>query len=504
MKMTKSQIMILFVVTIAIAMVYIDMTILGVALPSIQKVFNATRSETQFIVTIYLLVTAVLTFSVGRLSDMLGHKKIFIMGTGIFCLASLACGLSVNISMLVMARALQAFGSAFILIGGMSLLAQTFSDEDRGKANGIAMSVGTLMMTIAPFLGGIILKFLSWHWIFFVNVILGLIISPALIAIYKQSKVAVTHKKRDKFDWFGFASIGFFTVAITLTFNHLSQWGWFGAKTIGGFIMALIALLIFLKIERKHQNPIIQLKLFKIANYIPGCMIMALTQAMNFFAIFFAVFIQNALGYSPFVAGILLLPSGILLAVFSSAGGYFADKFGARVPMISGLSIISVGFLVTTLSIQSMSYFSLLPAMIGYGIGACFLSTPLRTALLRQTPKAYFGMTTSILSGTRQIGGVIGFSVIGYIIVHVEKVKASVLLLKKIPGMTIENAHHLLGVLSGTQQSKLALAHFSLPDQVAIKHIVLSSYVSGFFYALLLMTLLTVISLFIATVSIKK
>lgn len=502
--MTKSQIMILVTVTIAIAMVYIDMTILGVALPSIQKAFNTTRNDTQFIVTIYLLVTALLTFSVGRLSDMQGHKKVFVIGAGVFGFASFACGMSINVYMLIFARAIQAIGSAFILTGGMSLLAQAFSDEDRGRANGIAMSAGTLMMTIAPFLGGVIIKFLSWHWIFFVNVILNIIISPILISIYKQSKAAVQQKKRERFDWFGFVSIGVFTIAITLTFNHLSQWGWLGAKTITGFIIAIVGLFSFLKVERKQQNPLIQLKLFKITNYIPGCAIMALTQAMNFFAIFFAVFIQDALGFSPFITGMLLLPSGILLATFSSAGGFFADKFGARVPMIFGLSIISLGFLASTLFINSMSYFALLPAMIGYGIGACFLSTPLRVSMLRNTPKEYFGVTTSILSGTRQIGGVIGFSVIGYIIIHVEKIKASMQLVKKIPGMTIEKAHELLGVLSHTQQSQLALKYFSLRNQIAIKQIVLSSYVNGFFYALLLMGCLAAISLFIAAIAIKK
>ena len=501
MQMTRYQLTTLIVISVTVSMMFLDMTIFSIALPLIQKSFDATRSQSQWIVNIYLLVSSVFAFAAGRITDMFGHQKIFSIGTFVFIAASLMCGLSFSIDMLIFFRAIQALGAAFILIAGMSLSASIFSDANRGKANGIVMSAGSLAMVLAPFLGGVILQWLNWHWLFFINVILGALIFYPLLKLLLEKKERKVH---GSFDYLGLTAIAIFTIAITLTFNNSSAWGWLSSKTIVGFLIGLIALASFLLIEKNKEHPLVRLQLFKIVNYIPGCAIMALAQASNYFIIFFGVFLQNALGYSPFISGCLLLPAGILLASFSSVGGRFSDKYGARLPMIFGLLLLSIGFILTTFFIKTLSYFSILPALIGYGIGSCFLSNPLRTSMMRNTPKEYFGMGTAILSGVRQIGGVIGFAIAAGIIVHVEKINAQMQLLKIIPELTIQKIQMLLGILSHTPSSIILLSQFNDKQQTIIKSIITECYVHSLYCALFFISTILVMCLLIALFFIKS
>lgn len=499
--MTRAQRIALFTVSIVIAMAWLDMTILSVALPSIQKSFDATRNATQWIMTIYLLFSAVLAFGVGRLSDIFGHHRAFSLGTFLFILSSLLCGISFNIHLLIFARALQAIGGTFAVISGMSYLTTTFPIESRGRANGIAMSIASIAPIIAPFLGGVIIKLLNWHWIFFVNVLIGLLILIPLLKIFFDKG----HPTQEKnIDYTGFIAIGTFTVVITLIFNYVGAWGWISEKTLFGLLIALTSLAFFIVFELKQTHPIIDLHLFKLTNYAPGCTVMFVSQFVNFFIIFFGVYIQNALGYTPFMTGILLLPIGILLTVFSSIGGSLADKYGARIPMNIGFLLITTGYIVTTIFINSLSYFALLPAFVGYGIGACLLGNPLRISMLKNTPKEKFGMSTAILSGVRQIGGVIGFAVIGTIITHTETTAIVARISKILPTLSLKNIKILQGILSNTPSSLKLLSQFSPEKQVQIKSLVLQSYIHSFHNALLFACIMLSLCFIVSILFIKR
>ncbi|PIZ03478.1 MAG: hypothetical protein COY58_09150 [Gammaproteobacteria bacterium CG_4_10_14_0_8_um_filter_38_16] len=501
MKMTRTQFIALIAVSIAIAMAWLDMTILSVALPSIQKSFDISRNQTQWIMTIYLLFSAVLAFGAGRLSDLFGHHRAFSLGAALFILSSLFCGLSFNVDILIVMRALQAIGGTFAVISGMSYLSTTFPIESRGRANGITTSIASIAPIIAPFLGGLIIKFLNWHWIFFVNVVIGVCIFIPLIKIFFENENPVQEKK---IDYTGFIAIGIFTVTITLIFNHIGNWGWTSDKTLSGFLIAFAALLFFIIFELKQSHPIIDLQLFKLTNYVPGCVVMFLSQFVNFFIIFFGVYIQNALGYSPFMTGVLLLPIGILLTAFSSTGGRIADRYGARIPMNIGFFLITIGYILSTIFISSLSYLALLPAFIGYGFGACLLGNPLRISMLKNTPTKQFGMSTAILSGIRQIGGVIGFAVIGTIIAHTETLSVVSGLKKILPTISMRDIKVLQGILSHTPSSLKLLSQFNLEKQSQIKALVLNSYVHSFHSALLFSSVVLLICSVISVLFIKR
>ncbi|MEM9244012.1 MAG: MFS transporter [Pseudomonadota bacterium] len=503
-KLSLEQKITLCIVSIAVALVFIDMTVFSITLPAIQRHFSATRHQGFWIVNIYLMITATLTLATGKISDYFGHQRIFSIGTLVFIAASFLCGIAMSIKFLLFARALQSFGAAFILIAGMSLIATSFSDENRGRATGIAMGFATFMMTIAPFIGGIIIQWLNWRWIFFMNVFLGLLISYFLIKQLFTSTPATQSQTKSSFDYFGFISITSFTVSIILACQNSPHWGWFNTKTVLAIIIAIVSLVIFIVVEKKQANPLIDFELFKLPNYRPGCLIMALSHCINYFVIFAGVFLQTALGYKPFITALLLLPAGLLLAIFSNVGGYLADKLGARIPMIAGTGLLTAGLLLSTLTIKSMSYMAILPTLIAYGIGICLLSNPLRTSMLRHTAKEKYGMANSILSGTRQIGGAIGFAIVSSVISYGEKISARHQLLAHIPNLSIAKIDILLGILTRNSNSMVLLKQFTPAQQTMMKQIILQSYVHSFTIALVLLSVIMLICFLISILFIKR
>lgn len=492
---TLSNKMILVAISISAAMVFTDTTILGVALPAIQKTFDATRAQSQWVVTIYILFLSILVIAAGQISDIFGSHKTFSLGTTIFVLGSLFSGLSISIHMLIAARALQAIGFGFLMNGSMGLIAAFFDENSRGRAIGIMMGVGTFMMVVAPFVGGVFIKYVNWHWIFFINCIVGVLISPILLSIYQSNVVC---HSRHPFDWYGFIFIGA-TIGVTVyVSNHLLFWGWLSWHSIAGMLLSIFLMAIFYFYEKRTKHPLVDFSLFQLPNYLPGSIIVGLVQTANFFPILFGVYIQNALGFSPLITGILLLPSGLMLTIFEYIGGVAADKHGARKPVLFGLAILFLGFFSAALTLKTLSYYFLLPALLGYGIGISFIGAPIRTSIMNKTPKEKIGRANAIISGTRQIGGVLIFSIISSLIVFVEQKRALHQLKSVIPNLTPRQSHQLLGLLSHTDSSHLALIQFSHTLQEAIRHIVLNSYVSGFFAALLLMSILFLISFCIA------
>lgn len=487
--------LVLIATSLSAAMVFTDMTVLGVALPVIQKSFDVTRAVSQWVVTIFLLCSAILAMAAGQLSDIYGHHKVFPIGTVIFVLASLLSGFSVNIEMLIVARALQAIGCAFVMIGSMGLIAAYFDERNRGRAIGIVMGVGTFMMVVAPFIGGALIKLLSWHWIFFINVIFGVFISYPLYLIFCDNACQCKHQS---FDWVGFIIIASTIVLTVLIFNKVMTWGWLSPWTILGCIAIVLLAIIFYRYEGAKEHPLVDFSLFKIANYKPGCSIVALIQAVNFFPILFGVYIQNALGYTPFVAGLLLLPSGITLTISEYFGGVAADRYGARLPMFFGLLVLFCGFFASALLLKHNHYLCILPALIAYGVGISFIGSPLRASLLNKTPKDKVGRANAIISGARQIGGVIVFSIVSSLIVFVERAHAMHHLKKILPNISVSKVDLLQGVLSKTPSSLEALSQYPQKLQAVIHNLVLHSYVTGFFSALLVMSIIFFVSALVA------
>lgn len=500
MKLTPTQTVLLIVVSLSFSMTYIDSTILAIALPTIQNTFNSNSELVLWVVNIYMLMRAILVFASGRLSDIFGHIRTFYIGLILFCLSSMGCALALNISWLIVCRSLQGVGATLIFVPGMSIITSGFPEGQIGKKIGFVLSIGLGSMAAGPLIGGLIVKFLSWQWIFYINTIVSIIaLALALPVIGQQRKLTST----DQFDWAGFILSALFTLFATLAFENSNSWGWFSPKFITSILIAITTLIVFLFIQLKKKEPLVDLKLFVLPNFLPGCLIASFVQVAVLLMIFLGIFLQNALGYSPMIAGLLLLPMVGVGMIFSNVGGYLGDKFGEKFPLVLGTGSITLGFVITLFLYQNVSYYTLLPLFIFSGMGMFMISGPVRTAMLAKTPKNQHGMSNSILTGMRSIISVIGFAITSAIIINVEFFQAKTKLLLLIPSITTKQIHGILGILSHSTESKSLIEQYNPAIQSIIKEVVLTSYVNAFFWALVFVGLLIIISLFLAIFLIK-
>ncbi len=488
-------------ISLAFILIYGDSTVLSIALPSIQKTFNASNDNTFWVMNSYMLVRAVLVLASGRLSDLFSHIRTFVFGLVILTLASCGCALSVSVFALILFRCAQGIGATFIFVAGMSLITAHSSKSSMARKIGFVLSLGLASMAIAPVVGGLLVKYQSWTWIFVLNAIIGtMAILMSIPAIRQGGKPAETRS----FDYIGFVLSVIFTACITVAFENSNTWGFASSRFIITLFSGIIAFILFITVETRQSHPVVNLRLFKSLNFLSSCLVASFVQVAVMLIIFVGMFLQMALGYSPLKAGLLLLPMVVTGFAFSNIGGYWADKYGARLPLLFGTGSICLGFMVTLLLFNTVTYYTLLPLLILSGIGMFMISGPVRVALLTETPQDQHGMTNAILTGMRSIISVTGFSITGAIIVNIQFHQAKSTILALIPSVTSEQLQGLMGLLSQTDNSQFVLSQFSPELQIAIKTSVLTAYTNGFYWSLIFVGILQFISLILALFFINK
>ncbi len=235
------------------AMVFMDQSILPVALPSIQAEFSALNTPLQWTVNSYLLAMAVFTLIGGTLADRIGHRKMYLCGMVLFAAFSALCSLSPSVDFLVMARALQGFGAAIMVPSQTALVASSFPPSARGRATGIVVSVGSAFLVIGPWIGGVLIEALSWRWIFWIN--LPIAVVGILLAFFILPRIP----GRDlKIDWFGFMYFAVFAIFSTLFFMQGQDWGWFSVKIIFSAALTLISIFLLIRRDRRAKHPFLQ------------------------------------------------------------------------------------------------------------------------------------------------------------------------------------------------------------------------------------------------------
>lgn len=265
-----------------------------------------------------------------------------------------------------------------------------------------------------------------------------------------------------------------------------------------------MALVLFFWWELRQAAPLIDLRLFRLPNVLTGALIASFNHVGIVFIVFIAMFLQRALGYSPLMAGVLLLPMLGLGVVFSNLGGYLSDKFGVKLPLLLATGFLSLGCLLTLLWFSSMSYAMLLPLLVGSGIGTFMISVPVRNALLSQVEKLQYGMANALLTGVRSILSVIGFALSCTLMGKVEWHVVSSQLLDQLPHVTTAQIEVLLGLLAKTPQSQAVLSTFSSSQQAVIHQIVFNGYVTGFFWGIVFISILMLTNFLLTLFFIKQ
>jgi EmrB/QacA subfamily drug resistance transporter len=401
-------------VAFGLFMIMLDNTVVFVALSAIQSDLGISTSELEWVVNGYALTFAVLMLTGGKLADMLGRRRIFIVGLAIFTASSLACGLATGATMLIGARVIQGVGSALMNPATLSIITATFPPRQRGTAIGIWVGVSAMALAIGPLVGGLLTESFNWSWIFFINVpvgILGIIVARLVIDESRDES------KEQRLDLPGLISSGVGLFALTYGLIEANTYGWTSGRILASFIVAAVALVLFVVLEHRQRVPMLDLSLFRNSTFAGANTVMLLV-ALAMFGMFFfnSLYLQRVLGYSAIETGASFLPMTVLIVLIAPVAGRFSDRIGSRWLMGAGLVCLSASLLsFSRLGVDS-SFWDVLPGLILGGIGMSLAMTPTTAAAMGSVPVDKAGVGSAVLNSMRQVGGSLGIALMGAIV----------------------------------------------------------------------------------------
>jgi EmrB/QacA subfamily drug resistance transporter len=401
-------------VSFGLFMIMLDNTIVNVALPSIQRSLHIGLSELEWIVNGYALTFAVLMLTGGKLADMLGRRRMFIVGLAIFTLSSLACGLAPNAHFLIGARVVQGVGAALMNPATLSIITATFPPRQRGMAIGIWAGVSAMALAIGPLVGGLITQYIDWSWIFFINVPVGIAAIIVARLVIDESR-DTSHEQRLDLPGLVTSAVGLF--GLTYGLIEANQYGWTSPRILACFAIAAVGLGAFIALELRQRVPMLDLSLFKNTTFA-GANVTILLVALAMFGVFFYVslYLQNILGYSPTKAGASFLPMTILIILIAPVAGKWSDRIGSR-------WLVGIGMLLVAGSLVSFSrltvdgtWWDLLPGLLLGGVGMGLTMTPTTAAAMGSVSVDKAGVGSAVLNSFRQVGGALGIAIMGAIV----------------------------------------------------------------------------------------
>jgi EmrB/QacA subfamily drug resistance transporter len=323
-------------VSFGLFMIMLDNTVVNVALPSIQRDLGARLSELEWIVAGYALTFAALLLVGGKLADMFGRRRVFVVGLGIFTASSLACALAPNPQFLIGARVVQGIGAALMSPATLSIISATFPPRERGQAIGIWAGVAALALSIGPFVGGVLTEHVGWSSIFFVNVPIGVVAIAASLLLIEESKDT---SEGQRLDLPGLLSSALGLFALTYGLIEANDYGWI----LGALAIAAVALASFVVLERRQRRPMLELALFHNATFTGANLVVLLVALAQFGVLFFvSLYMQNVLGYSPVRAGTAFLPMTVLIVAIAPLAGRVSDRMGSRWLMTGGMMLVAL------------------------------------------------------------------------------------------------------------------------------------------------------------------
>ena len=395
----------------ALFMLMLDNTVVNVALPSIQDDLGSSLSSLEWTVNGYLLSFGVLLVTGGRLGDIFGRRRMFLIGVTIFALSSATAGLATSTSTLIASRIIQGVGGALMMPATLSIVTNAFEPHERGKAIGTWAGVSALALAIGPVVGGLLTEHVSWRAIFYLNV-------PVAIGAVIATLFAVRESRDEgvgrKIDFLGVSALTGGLTALVLALIESNSWGWGSPAVIALLAGSVVALGAFVVIERRVSSPMVELPLFKTRNFV-GTNLVALVVTFAMMAQFFFVtlYMQDILGFSPVEAGLRFLPATLMIVAFAPIAGRLTDRIGPRWLIGGGLTIVTASlYWLTTIHIGT-TYADIWPSFTLMGLGMAMVMSPMSTAAMNAVPVTKAGVASGILSMNRMVGGTLGIAVIG-------------------------------------------------------------------------------------------
>ena len=401
-------------VAFGLFMIMLDNTVVNVALPSIQRDLHISVEELEWIVNGYALTFAVLMLTGGKLADLLGRRLIFVAGLAIFTASSLACGLADSAAMLIGARVVQGVGAALMNPATLSIITATFPPRQRGMAIGIWAGVSAMALAIGPLVGGILAEKISWGWIFFINVpvgILGIVVARLVITESRDTS------QEQRLDLPGLAASAVGLFALTYALIEANNYGWTSARILSLFAVAVAGLAVFVLLETRQRVPMLDVSLFKNPTFA-GANLVMLMIALAMFGVFFyvSIFMQNVMGYSAIQAGASFLPMTLLITIVAPIAGKRSDAVGSRWLMAAGMTLLGLSLVVFSRLDPGDGFWNLFPGLVLGGIGMGLSMTPTTAAVMGSVQVDKAGVGSAVLNSMRQVGGSLGIALMGAIV----------------------------------------------------------------------------------------
>jgi len=389
-----------------------DGSVVTIAIPSIASSINLGLESAVWIPLAYLLLLTLLLINVGRLADLHGRKRFYTLGFALFTVGSILCGLSTSDMQLICFRALQGVGAAFIAANSAAIITDVFPTEGRGRALGINTMAVYTGLTVGPVLGGVLVETFGWRSIFFVNVPIGILVITLVTLKLRQNP---PNTLGAKFDLPGAATLSILLAASLVALTLGGIWGWNSASTIILAAISVVALLLFLRIERSASFPTLDLALFSKNRLFAAANATAFLSyiAVNGVTLTIAIYLETIKGLSPEITGLYLIAQALPMALFSPLSGWLSDRFGSRALATIGMGCVTVGlFLFSSLNAES-SGLDVIWRLVLVGVGFGFFSSPNTSAVMGSVSQEKLGVAAGTLGTMRFLGQSIGLAMLG-------------------------------------------------------------------------------------------
>jgi EmrB/QacA subfamily drug resistance transporter len=401
----------LALVCVAFFMTVLDVSIVNVALPSIGHSLHFSQTGLQWVITAYAITFGGFLLLGGRAGDILGRKRMFLVGVAVFSIASLVCGLAGSTGVLIAARAVQGLGAAIVSPSTLSIITTTFDEgAERNKALGIWGAMGGSGAAAGVLFGGILVKYLGWEWIFFVNVPVGALVLALTPGIVRESRAPDVGRN---FDLIGASSV---TGGLTLLVYAISKApvdGWSDTTTIVLLVAAALLIAFFVAWEARVANPLMPLSIFRIRT-LAGANVVGALLGASIFADFFllTLYVQNVLGYSPLRTGITFLATAGTVVLVAGLAQWLSTRFGPKPVMVTGLAL-NTGALIwyAQIPVDGTYAHDLVGGYVMFGFGLAFAFIPVSIAALAGVGPREAGLASGLLNTAQQVGGAIGVAI---------------------------------------------------------------------------------------------
>ncbi|HTN66206.1 MAG TPA: MFS transporter [Burkholderiaceae bacterium] len=475
---------------LASSMVFIDGTVVNVALPALQREFSATAAQVQWVIESYALFLAALLLAGGSAGDRFGRRRVFALGVALFAAASAWCSLVGSIEQLIWARAVQGIGGALLVPGSLALISASFPEEIRGRAIGTWSGWTAITAALGPVIGGFLIEHWSWRYAFLINVPFAVAVLPLAYRFIPESRGVRTAVR---LDWPGAATASLGLGALVYGLIASPAAGWLDPRVIGALLLAAVALAGFVWLERRHPAPLLPLTLFRSRDFSGANLLTLLLYAALGGSLYFVPLnLIQVQGYSALAAGAALLPFILLMFLLSRWAGGLVDRYGAKRPLVIGPAIAALGFGLLALPGVGGSYWStFFPPMLVLGFGMVVSVAPLTTTVMNALDGSQAGIASGVNNAVSRVAALLAIAVFGIVMsLAFQQALAQALGEARIaPALARQVV---------AQQDKLAAIDIpqtvNEPDRALIRAEVADSFVAGFRWVMLLSALLALAS----------